>query len=127
MKPIAFYGHTTVIGAGQPEYIPLPAHRSPDGLTLTWCWRLTWRERIKLLTTGRLWHQVKSFAQPLQPQLLLTERPELTPPQAVVMRGTQVMHVNAGMQHAPGCASVIGAGPCDCGLAKVTGEEGSKS
>lgn len=73
-----FPGHNVVFAENQPEYLPLPAHidrADPQGCT-TFCWRLTLRERIKLLFTGRLWHQVLTFRSPLQPQLLHVERPE---------------------------------------------------
>lgn len=33
----------------------LPAHASAG--IVTSCWRLTWRERLRLLRTGRLWAQ----------------------------------------------------------------------
>jgi len=74
MKPIKFKGHNLVVAKDQSEYQQLPVHRSDDG-TLISCWSLTWRERIKLLFTGRLWHSVMTFNQPLQPQLLSVDNP----------------------------------------------------
>lgn len=77
MELVEFAGQTVVIAKDQPEYLPMPAHRAPDG-TVTCCWRLSFRERARLLFTGKLWHQVLTFNQgPLQPQLLLIDRPEL--------------------------------------------------
>ena len=78
MKPVEFEGQTLVIAKDQPQYQPLPAfqHFDKSG-RVTFCWRLTWRERLKLLFTGTLWHQVLTFEQPLQPQKLLVDKPEM--------------------------------------------------
>jgi len=79
MKPIEFPEQTVVIAKDQPQYRPLPAHRvsgDPEGRA-TFCWKLSLRERFKLLITGRIWQQVLTFNQPLQPQLLLTEKPAM--------------------------------------------------
>lgn len=78
MKLIEFPEQTVVIAKDQPQYNPLPAHRF-DGDTrgrIACCWSLTWKERLRLLWTGRLWHQVLTFNEPLQPQLLTVEKPE---------------------------------------------------
>jgi hypothetical protein len=81
MKPIEFPEQTTTYAKDQPEYSPLPAHRyNDDEGTIAVCWQLTWRERFKLLFTGRLWQYVLTFHGPLQPQLLTTEKPTFPPP-----------------------------------------------
>jgi hypothetical protein len=74
MEPISFDEQTCVIGEGQPQYRPLPAHISSDG-TVTCCWRLTWRERLQVLLTGSIWHRIMAFRSNLQPQSLSTHRP----------------------------------------------------
>lgn len=74
MKPIDFKGRNVVLGEKQPEYIALPAHKSPDGAVLT-CWKLSWRERLKLLFTGRVWSHQLTFNMPLQPQLVQVDNP----------------------------------------------------
>lgn len=79
MKLIEFPEQTVVIAKDQPEYLPLPAyryHNDPSG-RIVCCWKLSWLERLKLLFTGKLWHQVLTFNHPLQPQLLETEKPEM--------------------------------------------------
>lgn len=76
MTPIEFDGQTLIIAKDQPEYLPLPAHVSDDGI-VTCCWSLTWRERIKVLLSGRIWHRVMTFKRPLQPQAISTMRPRL--------------------------------------------------
>ena len=76
MDIIEFPEQTVVFAKDQPQYRQLPAHVDSHG-RITCCWRLTWRERLKLLITGRIWHQVLTFHQPLQPQLLLIEKPDM--------------------------------------------------
>ncbi len=79
MNPTQFAEQTLVIAKDQPQYRPLPAHRihgDPNG-QITFCWALTWRERLKVLWTGKLWHQVLTFNEPLQPQLLAVNKPLL--------------------------------------------------
>ncbi len=71
MKPIKFPEHNCVYAEDQPDYIPLPVykvHESPQGEAIS-CWKLSWRERIKLLFTGKLWWCTSTFHKPLQPQL----------------------------------------------------------
>lgn len=76
MKLIEFPEQTVVIAKDQPQYLPLPAYRfnDPEG-RICCCWSLTWRDRLRVLFTGRIWHQVLTFNAPLQPQLLTVEKP----------------------------------------------------
>ena len=74
MKPIEFPEQNCVYAKDQPEYLPLPVHKTEDGMVIS-CWALTWRERFTVLFSGRLWHQVLTFNQPLQPQLLTVKKP----------------------------------------------------
>lgn len=67
MKPIEFPEQNVVFAKDQPEYQPLPAHKTEDGEVIS-CWALTWRERLKLLCTGKIWWSVLTFNMPLQPQ-----------------------------------------------------------
>lgn len=70
MQPIEFKGFNTVFAKDQPEYLPLPAHvnRHDTAGTVTTCWRLTWRERLRVLLKGQVWLQQLTFHKPLQPQ-----------------------------------------------------------
>jgi hypothetical protein len=79
MKLIEFPEQTVVIAKDQPEYKPLPAFRFPDDPQgrIACCWRLSWWERLSVLVRGQLWHQILTFNQPLQPQLLTVEKPEM--------------------------------------------------
>ena len=74
MKPIGFPEQNCVYAKDQPEYLPLPVHKTEDGMVIS-CWALTWRERFKMLFTGRMWWSVLTFNYPLQPQLPSVNRP----------------------------------------------------
>jgi len=67
MKPVHFPGSNCEFAADQLEYLPLPARKDLDG-EVTTCWELTWRERLAVFCTGRLWWTVLTFNHPLQPQ-----------------------------------------------------------
>jgi len=75
MKPINFKSHNKVYAKDQPEYGQLPVYEK-DGVVISCCY-LTWKERIKLLFTGKIWMHVYSFGQPLQPQMLDVDRPTM--------------------------------------------------
>lgn len=36
------------------ECMPLPCHKTRDGEIIS-CWRLSWKERFKVLLNGRMW------------------------------------------------------------------------
>ena len=80
MDLIEFPEQTVVIAKDQPEYLPLPAHRfsdDPHG-RIACCWRMTWRERLRVLWTGLVWHEVLTFGKALQPQRLSTQKPDMS-------------------------------------------------
>jgi hypothetical protein len=80
MIPKEFNEQTVIVAENQTEYSPLPAHVAtgdPEG-KLTCCWQLSWRERLAVLFRGVLWHQVLTFNQPLQPQLLSVDADAVT-------------------------------------------------
>ena len=74
MKPIDFKGRNRVFAKDQPEYGQLPAHKTHGGL-VTSCWKMSFKERLKVLMTGEVWLQLLTFNQPLQPQLLSVDSP----------------------------------------------------
>jgi len=80
MEIIEFDEQTTVFAENQPEYRPLPAHQFNDAEgRIAFCWKLSWSERLKVLFTGKLWHQVLTFNALLQPQKLEVTKPDMTP------------------------------------------------
>lgn len=117
MHPIEFPEQTTTFAKDQPEYRTLPAHIipiDPDG-RMTCCWKLSLRERLTLLLTGVIWQQVLTFHTPLQPQLLLAEKPDLVTPNTLQsMAPTKVKDPNGDF---PRCVPVIGSKHCKlCGV-----------
>jgi len=78
MKPIEFKEQNVVFAKDQPEYQPLPALRldTPSGEVIT-CWGLSWKERLRVLFTGKVWVSLLSFNKPLTPSLLSTDKNDL--------------------------------------------------
>jgi hypothetical protein len=74
MKPIKFKGHNLVLAENQEEYHPLPVcdERTPEGTKVS-CWQLTWKERILILFTGRLFISQFTFGHSYQPILPMTD------------------------------------------------------
>lgn len=75
MRPIEFKDHNIVFAKDQPEYMPLPALKidSDQGEVIT-CWKMSFRERLKVLFTGRVWLAMLSFHKPLTPSFLSVDR-----------------------------------------------------
>ena len=80
MKPIKFKEVNTVYGANQSEYKPLPAYKldTPQGEVVV-CFKLSVRERLKMLLTGRMWLISYTFNKPLLPLLPLADSPIVKP------------------------------------------------
>lgn len=79
MEPIDFQQANALfaaVGAGQPQYRPLPAHRAENGV-VTSCWRLSPEELALVLKNGFIWVQLHTFNEPLQPVKVQVEQPEL--------------------------------------------------
>ena len=93
MKPIEFPEQNCVYAKDQPEYLPLPVHKTEDGMVIS-CWALTWRERLRVLLTGKMWWSVLTFNHPLQPQLPSVDRPFTDTANAAVER-TETRKENA--------------------------------
>lgn len=79
MDLIDFPEKTVDIAKDQDEYMTMPAHIAQDG-TVTCCWKLSREEIRQVVETGEIWHQILTFGGPLQPQLLLTYKPEMGEP-----------------------------------------------
>jgi len=78
MKPVEFKHQNIVYAKDQPEYQPLPALKigNPNGDIVS-CWKLSAKERIKIVFTGRVWLSLMSFNQPLTPSYLSVNRKEV--------------------------------------------------
>lgn len=68
MIPVEFPEQTTVVAKDQPEYLPLPAiiYDSPEGEVVS-CWKMSWKERLQILLTGKVWLSLWCFHKPITP------------------------------------------------------------
>ena len=71
MKPVTFKGMNCTFAKDQPEYLPLPAHKTDDGMVTT-LWKAGLLERLKVLLTGKIIVVVMTFNAPLQPLKITT-------------------------------------------------------
>lgn len=78
MKPIKFKEQNCTFAENQPEYLPLPGLKvdSPQGEVI-FCMSLSWRERLILLFTGKLWCSLLTFNNPLTPSFFTVKKSEL--------------------------------------------------
>ena len=79
MKPVVFKEANTTWAKNQPEYRPLPAFTN-EMETIS-CWKMTWRERLRLLFQGHIWLRQTNQGNPLQPQLLQLDYPFIIGPE----------------------------------------------
>lgn len=79
MKPISFPEQNAVFAKNQPQYLPLPSYKFPksDEGRIAFVWKMDWRERLKVLFTGKIWHEVLTFNHPLQPQKVSVVKPSM--------------------------------------------------
>ncbi|HNX52329.1 MAG TPA: hypothetical protein PKI68_01145 [Pontiellaceae bacterium] len=78
MKPIKFKEVNVTYAENQPEYLPLPVYRKPGAeCEVVSCWKLTRRERLKILITGKFWLSIWTFGHPLQPILPTVNKTDL--------------------------------------------------
>ena len=79
MIPVNFPEVNKTYAKDQPEYQPLPgfyAKDSAQGEFVT-CWKLSFRERLRILFTGRMWACLLTFHQPLTPSLFTTKKSDI--------------------------------------------------
>jgi hypothetical protein len=78
MKPIEFKEQNIVFAKDQPEYQPLPAlkKKTEEGEVVS-CWKLSFKERIKILFSGKIWLSLMSFNKALTPSYLTTKKREV--------------------------------------------------
>lgn len=78
MKPIEFPEQNTVYAKDQPQYQPLPAFKAdtPQGEIVS-CWKLSFKERIVLLFTGKLWVSLMCFNKPLTPSFFTVKKSDI--------------------------------------------------
>ena len=76
MKPIEFKEQNIVFARDQPGYKPLPAFKDPSGEVIS-CWKLSFKERLRVLFKGEIWLCLSSFNQPLTPSFMTTIKTEV--------------------------------------------------
>lgn len=78
MKPIEFKEQNIIFAKDQPEYLPLPAFRNdgPMGEVIS-CWNLSFKERLKILFTGKLWVSLAMFGKPLTPSFFTVNKKDI--------------------------------------------------
>ena len=75
MKPVKFKHQNVVYAENQPEYIPLPALRlNTTEAEVISCWKLSFKERVKVIFTGIVWVSMASFNKPIMPLFLSISR-----------------------------------------------------
>ena len=74
MKPIPFKEQNCTYAENQPEYLPLPAFKDDKGEVVS-CWGMTWRERLRIIFSGKVYVSLLTFNHPLQPVALFAEAP----------------------------------------------------
>lgn len=66
MRPIKFKEANVVYAKNQPEYLQLPVYKAEDGEVIS-CWKMSFKERLIFIITGKIWISVLTFNKPLQP------------------------------------------------------------
>lgn len=74
MKPVEFEERNCVFAEDQPEYLPLPAFRDPDGVVVS-CWELSEEEVELIRQSKKIWVIMYTFNNPLQPLCLTADKP----------------------------------------------------
>ena len=69
--------YEVVYAKDQPQYNPLPTIRSSEGIVLS-RWKLTWKERFKVLLRGNVYLFQMTFNRALQPVSIEIEPPKDT-------------------------------------------------
>ena len=76
MKISKFKEVNVTYAENQSEYHQIPVFKKEDGEIIC-CWELSFKERLKVLFGGKIWHRILTFNHKLQPQLLEVDKPEM--------------------------------------------------
>jgi hypothetical protein len=93
MKAIDFKEANTEFAKDQPQYKTLPALKTNDGEVVT-RYKLSFKERVKVLFTGEIWHGQLTFNKPMQPQLLSVNKKDL-----IIEQGNNSEGIEKGLQN----------------------------
>jgi len=75
MKIVKFKEQNKVYAESQDEYQNMPAHMTPNGI-VTSCWKMGFKERVKVLFTGIVWVRLWTMNGSPQPQMAQVEKPD---------------------------------------------------
>lgn len=78
METVEFKHQNIVYAKDQSEYKPLPALKldTQEGEVIS-CWKMSVKERLIVLFTGRVWLSLLSFNKPLTPSFMAVRRKEV--------------------------------------------------
>ena len=80
MKPIDFKERNIIFAKDQSEYQSLPAYKNKNegnsGEVVS-CWSLSFRERIKVLFSGKLYVSLMTFNKTLNPTYITVNKEEV--------------------------------------------------
>ena len=80
MRPTTFKEHNYVLAKLQPEYNQLPVCRiAGTENEMVSCYRLTFKERLRVLFLGKIWHSQFTFNRGYAPTYLTTFKTEVIP------------------------------------------------
>jgi hypothetical protein len=78
MRPVKFKEQNCTFAENQPEYLQLPALKiDSDNKEVISCWKLSFKERLRVLFLGRIWLSLASFGMPLTPSFMATDKKEV--------------------------------------------------
>jgi len=79
MKPIKFEEQNIIFAEDQEGFEPLPAFYNRLGQEgeVVSCWNLSFKERVKLLFTGTLWHSIATYHGPPQGTFMTVNKNEI--------------------------------------------------
>lgn len=77
MEPIQFKECNVIYGKDQHEYRNLPALKLEEHGTVVTCWRISWKERLRLLITGKMWIGIMTYNEPLMPLMASTKMSDI--------------------------------------------------
>lgn len=75
MEPVKFKEQNAVCTESQSEYLPLPVFKESNGC-VTSCWKMSFKERILALFSGKIWVSSLTFNSPLQPLIVWAKKPK---------------------------------------------------
>lgn len=74
MEPIKFKESNTIIAEHQPEFISFPAFYNSEEHTVSICYKLSFRELIKLLFSRKIWVRITTPNKAIQLLLLSVDK-----------------------------------------------------